>query len=142
MFLAVTIFSSFVVGSSLGWVLEKRGVTADNALKRYQRSVYLIGSIALGIGICIGILMANGQRYVAIHWLVLYIVAYSWQAILLLCCFCTGLFLFLEQPGWNDRHCLQQLILFLAVSLSAIPFLLYQSLPVTTQLTLTLNPSP
>nr|WP_290225531.1 cysteine peptidase family C39 domain-containing protein [Trichocoleus desertorum] len=61
----------------------------------------------------------------------LYVGGYIWDAILAVCCFCTGLVLSLELPAWKDVQRLQQLILFLLVSLSATCFLGYYQLPIT-----------
>ncbi|WP_181016109.1 cysteine peptidase family C39 domain-containing protein [Pseudanabaena sp. BC1403] len=121
-----------MAGSWLGWGLAKKGVTADNALKHNQRQVYLIGCITLGAVTLISILLAYGRNSPWIpSFLLLYVGAYFWYTILLICFFCTGLLLLLELTGWKDRQRLQQLTVFLSVSFLSICFLLYQSLPIT-----------
>ncbi|GBO52792.1 hypothetical protein APA_593 [Pseudanabaena sp. lw0831] len=121
-----------MAGAWLGWCLAKKGVTADNALKQNQRQVYLIGCITLGAVTLISILMSYGRNSPWVpSFLLLYVGAYFWYAILLICFFCSGLLILMELPGWKDRLRLQQLIVFLAVSFLAICFLLYQSLPIT-----------
>ncbi|XGV98507.1 MAG: cysteine peptidase family C39 domain-containing protein [Leptolyngbya sp. BL-A-14] len=132
MYLAVAILLSFLAGSWLGASLAKRGLTADNALQKHQQQVYWISAIVLGIGTLVAVLMVAGQRSPWVpSFLLLYLGAYFWDAVLLLCCFCAGLLLLLERSGWNDRTRLQQLLLFLTVSLSAVIFLLWQGLPIT-----------
>jgi predicted double-glycine peptidase len=132
MFLIVAILIFFLAGSWLGWGLAKKGVTADNALKHNQRQVYLIGCITLGAVTLISILMAYGRNSPWVpSFLLLYVGAYFWYTILLICFFCTGLLILLELPGRKDRQRLQQLIVFLSVSFLSIYFLLYQSLPIT-----------
>lgn len=132
MFLVIGLLVAFVAGSWFGWFLAKHGVTADNALQRHQRQVYLIGSVVLGAGTLITVLMISERQSPWFpSFLLLYVGAYFWHFVLFICCFFSGLLLLLEQPGWKQRQRLQQLILFLGVSLSAICFLLYQSLPIT-----------
>ncbi|WP_204153046.1 hypothetical protein [Leptolyngbya sp. CCY15150] len=132
MLLTILMLITGALGLRLGYTLAQQGLTAENAIQHYQRQVYIIASVALGIGTFLGVLLTAGRHS---PWLpsllLLYAGAYFWQVILLLCCFCTGLLMGLECPGWRDRSRLRQLILFLAISLSAMVVLVYQNLPVT-----------
>jgi Peptidase C39 family len=132
MLLKVAILIFFLAGSWLGWYLAKKGITADNALKQNQRQVYLTGCITLGAVTLISILMAYGRNSPWVpSFLLLYVGAYFWYVILLICFFCLGLLILMELPGWKDLRRFQQLIIFLAVSFLSICFLLYQGLPIT-----------
>lgn len=130
MFLFV-ILISFFVGIFTGRTLAQRGFTAANALQQRQKQVYVISLGVLGLGVLLSILLVAGRNSPWVpNFLFLYVGAYIWDAILALCCFCTGLVLSLELAGWKDRQRLQQLILFLLVSLSATFFLAYYQLPI------------
>ncbi|WRH68438.1 MAG: hypothetical protein RSE13_09730 [Planktothrix sp. GU0601_MAG3] len=132
MFLTFAILISFLAGAFIGKSLAKKGVTAETALQQYQRQVYWISFAALSIGTLITVLMIAGKKSPWFpSFLLLYPGAYFWIFILLICCFSTGFLIFLEKSGWRDKKRLQQLILFLIVSLFAIAFLLYQNLPIT-----------
>jgi len=132
MFLPIAICISFLVGAYFGRYLAQKGLTANNALQQHQKQVYLISCITLGIITLLAILMTSGRN---IPWvpafISLYLGAYAWQGILLICIFCMGLMLFLEIPAWKDRQRLQQLILFLVISISSVLLLIYQNLPIT-----------
>ncbi len=132
MFLPIAICISFLVGAYFGRYLAQKGLTANNALQQHQKQVYLISCITLGIITLLAILMTSGRN---IPWvpvfISLYFGAYAWQGILLICIFCMGLMLLLEIPAWKDRQRLQQLILFLVISISSVMLLIYQNLPIT-----------
>lgn len=127
----IAICVSFFIGSCFGRYLAKKGLTANNALQHYQKQVYLICCITFGIITLIAILMTGRNSPWIPAFISLYLGAYAWQGILLICIFCVGLMLLLEIPAWKDRQRLQQLILFLVVSISSVLLLLYQNLPIT-----------
>jgi hypothetical protein len=132
MFLAIAICIFFLLGSYFGRYFAQKGLTADNVLRHYQKQVYLISSITFGIIILIVVLMTSGRNSPWVpNWILLYVGAYAWQGILLICSFCIGLMLLLEISAWKDRQRLQQLILFLLISISSVFLLLYQNLPIT-----------
>ncbi len=132
MFLSIIILISFLAGISIGRSLAQQGLTAANALQYHQKQVYVISLLALGIGTLLGIVLSAGRSSPWVpSFMLLYVGAYIWDAILAVCCFCTGLVLSLELAGWKDRQRLQQLILFLLVSVSATLFLIYYQLPIT-----------
>ncbi|NMF58572.1 cysteine peptidase family C39 domain-containing protein [Pseudanabaena yagii] len=132
MVLPIAICISFLVGAYFGRYFAQKGLTANNALQQHQKQVYLLSCITLGIITLIAILMTSGRN---IPWvpafISLYLGAYAWQGILLICIFCMGLMLLLEIPAWKDRQRLQQLILFLVISISSVLLLIYQNLPIT-----------
>lgn len=126
---------AIIAGVLMGRGLAQGGVTADNALQRYQPQVYRIGLAALFIGTILGILLLPGRQS---PWippvLILYLAAYFWRGVLVGCCAVTGLLIGLELPAWRDPARLRQLILFLIVSGSGIAFLFQQNLPITASL--------
>lgn len=132
MLLFILSILSLSVGIFTGRTLAQRGLTAANALQHHQKQVHLISLFTLAIGTLMGILLTAGRSspWVPTFFL-LYVGAYFWDALLAVCCFCTGLVLSLELAGWKDKQRLQQVILFLLVSLSAILFLTYYQLPIT-----------
>ncbi|MBW4488786.1 MAG: hypothetical protein KME12_13450 [Trichocoleus desertorum ATA4-8-CV12] len=132
MFLLTITLISFLAGLFTGRVLARRGFTAANALQHHQKQVYVISLLALGIGTLLSIVLVAGRSSPLVpNFLLLYVGTYIWDVILAVCCFCTGLILSLELPAWKDVQRLQQLILFLLVSLSATCFLVYYQLPIT-----------
>lgn len=130
--LAIILFSAFTMASYLGSRLARQGITADNALQRYQHQVYGLGLGLLALGTLLGVLLKAGRNR---PWLpsvlFLYAGAHFWHGVLLLCAISAGLMLGLEWPGREQAKRLQQLLLFLGVSLGAIAFLLFQSRPIT-----------
>lgn len=132
MFLLTVILISFSVGIFIGRNLAQHGLTAANALQHHQKQVYVFSLLALGIGTLLSIVLSAGRSSPWVpSFMLLYVGAYIWDAILAVCCFCTGLVLSLELAGWKDRQRLQQLILFLLLSVSATLFLVYYQLPIT-----------
>jgi len=128
----VAMISACLGGAYTGWWLARRGVTAENALKRYQRQVYWGGSVLLGLVAFAVVVFRVGEREAGLpDFLLLYSAAYFLPAILLLCCFCLGFIVLLERPGWRDPRRLQPLLLFVAVSGIGLAFLIYQALPIT-----------
>lgn len=131
MFLLIITLISFFAGIYIGRILAQRGFTAANALQHHQKQVYVISLLALGIGTLLSIVLVAGRSSPWVpNFLLLYVGSYIWDFILAVCCFCTGLILSLELPAWKDIQRLQQLILFLLVSLSATCFLAYYQLPI------------
>lgn len=131
MFLLIITLISFLAGIFIGRSLAQRGFTAANALQHHQKQVYVMSLLALGIGTLLSILLVAGRSSPWVpDFFLLYVGAYIWDFILAVCCFCTGLILSLELLAWKDRQRLQQLILFLLVSLSATCFLAYYQLPI------------
>jgi hypothetical protein len=132
MFLAIAVCASFLVGSYFGRYFAQKGITADNALHRYQKQVYVSGSIALGLIILFVLLMTSGRNSPWVpSFFLLYAAAYTWHGILVICGFCVGLMLLLEISAWKDVKRIQQLIIFLIISISAALLLIYQNLPIT-----------
>ena len=132
MFLAIAICIFFLIGSYFGRYFAQKGLTADNALRHYQKQVYWIGSITFGIILLLIILMNSGKNSPWVPaWILLYVGAYAWQGVLLICSFCIGVMLLLEISAWKDWQRLQQLILFLLISISSVFLLFYQNLPIT-----------
>jgi hypothetical protein len=130
-FLLIITLISFLAGIYIGRISAQRGFTAANALQHHQKQVYVISLLALGIGTLLSIVLVAGRSSPWVpNFLLLYVGAYIWDAILAVCCFCTGLILSLELPAWKDKQRLQQLILFLLVSVSATCFLAYYQLPI------------
>lgn len=131
-FLSVLILLAFLVGTYTGRTLAQHGFTAANALQHHQKQVHRFSWITLGMGALLSIPLSVGRSssWVPTFFL-LYVGAYLWDALLAVCCFCTGLVLALEFAGWKDRQRLQQLILFLGVSLLATSFLVFYQLPIT-----------
>ena len=128
-FLSLT---SFALGSWAGWAAAKQGLTADNALKQYQRQVHWSSSFALLLGTFSFIILTTGRHHAWLpSFLLLYIGAYFWYVALSICCCCAGFLLFLERSGWKNRQRLQQLALFLVVNLLGVAVLLHQNLPIT-----------
>ncbi|MEP0871973.1 hypothetical protein NDA01_19335 [Trichocoleus desertorum AS-A10] len=131
MFLLIISLISFLPGIFTGQALARRGFTAANALQHRQKQVYVISLLSLGVGTLLSIVLVAGRSSPWVpNFLLLYVGAYLWDAVLAVCCFCTGLILSLELPGWKDIQRLQQLVLFLVVSLSATCFLAYYQLPI------------
>lgn len=132
MLLVIFIISIFIVGSALGSRLARQGITADNALQHHQRAVYCGGLGLLALGTLLGVLLKAGRNS---PWvpsiLFLYAGAHFWHVVLLFCAMAAGVMLGLEWPGRKQAKRLQQLLLFLGVSLGAIAFLLFQSQPIT-----------
>lgn len=132
MFLEIAVCASFFLGSYLGRYFARKGITADNALQSYQKQVYVIASATFGISTLILVLMISGKNSPWVpSFVLLYVGAYAWQSMLLICGFCIGLMLLLEISAWKDRKRLLQLILFLLISITSALLLLYQNLPIT-----------
>ncbi len=131
MFLAVFVVSSVMVGAYMGRLLAHRGVTAENALQRYQRQIYCVSPIVLGFSAFLGVLLTSGAH---LPWLpsvfLLYAEEYYWYPILGICCFGIGFLTLLEQSGWRNPKRLRQLLLFLMVSVIGIALLGYLHWPI------------
>lgn len=95
--LTILLLIAFAMTCCLGNRLARQGVTADNALQRYQRQVYGWGLGLLVLGILLGMLLKAGRNS---PWvpsiLFLYAGAHFWHLVLLLCTMSAGLLLGLE----------------------------------------------
>lgn len=136
MLLAVILVLSFPLSVYVGDRLARQGITADNALQHYQQQVYAIGLGLLGLGTLFGVVLKAGRHSPWVpSWLLLYTGAYFWHGVVLGCGMAAGLLLGLEWPGRREPKRLQQLGLFLLMSLGAIAFLFHQGQPITNLIT-------
>ncbi|MEB3886171.1 papain-like cysteine protease family protein [Lyngbya sp. CCY1209] len=120
-----------VLGIMLGNRLAKRGLTAENALEKHQKTVYFIVipvTIAIGLGLILGKLELTG-------WVPLFILLHLGEhfdsLVLAIGWFGVGLLLGLEWRGRTELKRLQQLILTIVVMTVPLCFLMSYWLPVS-----------
>jgi predicted double-glycine peptidase len=130
--LLILIFLIF--GVTLGYYLSRQGVTADNALNKYQKYliwvVLIIGFFAFAI-----ILIGKLKLIYFIPLIIrLMIGAYLTGFVLMIGGFGVGLLLGLELPAYHSSPRMKQLFLGLIIITIPLSILLHYSLPVTNKL--------
>lgn len=123
---------SFILGAAIGKSLADRGITSDNALKKYESAVvWILVAIALFI---LALVLVDKLHLTA--WLprlfpsliLLYFGAYIDEAIFALGCFSIGLLLCLELANKSTQ--LRQLLVALATITAALSILLFYLVPI------------
>ncbi len=119
------------VGSAFGKQLAAKGITAENALEKHQRFVYVILTVLSAVGAVIfglaSLKLANRIPTIVL----LYIGGHANHFMLALASFGLGLLVFLEWPGRRNPKRLRQMLAGIAAILLPFWLLVYYSLPVT-----------
>lgn len=131
LYLFLITFISLLIGGMLGHYLAGRGVTADNALERYQNYViWIVLFIAL---LVLGFLLVGRFQLTHLIPLIvrLYIGGHLTDVVLMGGTFSQGLLLGLELPGHHSSKRMIQLGLALVIISAPLFILLHYAQPIT-----------